>query len=137
MKFVLDTSAFSMLMRRDDHTFSFLKKRRPGDFAIVPPVMAEIEYGIKRLDKASRKYELLNREKNRLFSIFRALPWTAEASVIFGDIKADLEKSGRLIDDFDIAIAAIAKAHHCAVMTANTRHFSRIKNLHCISCTVD
>jgi tRNA(fMet)-specific endonuclease VapC len=91
--------------------------------------MAEIEYGIRRLDNASRKCLLLNSERDRLTALIGVLPWITESSVNFGIIKADLEQRGRLIDDFDIAIAAIAMSHKCSVVTANVDHFRRIHNL--------
>jgi predicted nucleic acid-binding protein len=36
-----------------------------------------------------------------------------------------------MIDDFDIAIGAIAMAHNCGVITTNLSHFKGIKNLEC------
>ena len=39
----------------------------------------------------------------------------------------------KIIDDFDIAIAAIAISHKCAVLTANLKHFERIRDLKSIS----
>jgi predicted nucleic acid-binding protein len=56
-----------------------------------------------------------------------------EASNHFGKIKAHLEQSGKMIDDFDIAIGAIAIAHKSGVITTNQSHFKRIKNLECKS----
>jgi len=131
MRYVLDTTAFSAAMRRDTDWASFFMIRRPGDFATVPPVVAEIEYGIRRLDSSSKKYILLKAEKNRLLSSISVLPWHQDASVNFGKIKSDLEHKGRMIDDFDIAIASIAMAHGCCVLTANLRHFTRIGKLEC------
>ncbi len=61
------------------------------------------------------------------------IPWTAEASVFFGKIKEKLEKKGEQIDDFDIAIASIAQAHECGVITANMKHFCRVENLECMT----
>ena len=46
-----------------------------------------------------------------------------------GGIKAALERAGQLIDDFDIAVAAIALAHGAQVITANLPHFARVKGL--------
>jgi len=59
----------------------------------------------------------------------KVLPWTAESSRLFGSIKAGLERSGELIDDFDIAIAAIAMSHDAGVLTANLAHFRRVPGL--------
>ena len=133
MRFVLDTTAFSAAMRRDTVLLEFLKRHRPGDVATVPPVVAEIEYGIERLDKSSKKYLLLKTERDRWLSVIAVLPWSPNASKLFGKIKADLEKFGQLIDDFDIAIGAIAVAHRCSVITANLNHFQQIRKLQSIS----
>ncbi len=68
MMHVFDTTAFSAVMRRDAGILSLLKKKQPGNFATVPPVVAEIEYGIRRLDNSSRKYLRLNSEKTSAFN---------------------------------------------------------------------
>ncbi|MEE8432638.1 MAG: hypothetical protein V3S16_15425, partial [Candidatus Desulfatibia sp.] len=59
MRYVLDTTAFSAAMRREESLLMFLKKYRPGDICTVPPVVAEIQYGIKRLNNSSKKSLLL------------------------------------------------------------------------------
>lgn len=131
MRYVLDTTAFSATMRREPGLLEILKKHRPRDVVTVPPAVAEIQYGIARLDRSSKKFMLLESERDRLLSIITVLPWSPESSEQFGTIKADLERRGELIDDFDIAIAAIAMAHKRGVITANLTHFSRIKDLEC------
>jgi tRNA(fMet)-specific endonuclease VapC len=47
----------------------------------------------------------------------------------FGDVKADLERRGERVDDFDVAIAAHALASGAAVVTRNVRHFARVRGL--------
>jgi tRNA(fMet)-specific endonuclease VapC len=129
MRCVLDTTAFSAAMRRDESLLELLRQYSPGDIVTVPPVVAEIQYGIERIDRSSKKYYLLKSERDRLLSVISVLPWSNESSDLFGKIKADLERSGKLIDDFDIAIAAIALSHKCCVVSANLNHFQRITNL--------
>ena len=133
MRYVLDTTAFSALMRRDSDLLTLIKGYLPMDIVTVPPVIAEIHYGIKRLKNASKKVLLLKAERDRLLSIINVLPWQSEASKKYGEIKADLENRGMIIDDFDIAIAAIAMSQNCGVITANFKHFERIKDLETIS----
>lgn len=129
MRYVLDTTAFSAGMRREQALLKFIKSHRPKDIVTVPPVVAEIHYGIERLDHLTRKYYLLKSEMDRLLAVIGVLPWSSEASYNFGIIKADLENRGELIDDFDIAIGAISMAHGCTVITANLDHFKRVKDL--------
>jgi predicted nucleic acid-binding protein len=126
---VLDTTAFSAAMRNEPAMVEFLAARQPGDVAVVPPVVAEIEYGIRRLEPGSKKRALLAARREQLLSAIRVLDWTPEASVRSGAIKAALERTGDLIDDFDIAVAAIAQAHGARVVTANLAHFCRVEGL--------
>ena len=133
MRYVLDTTAFSAVMRRDTDLLTLLKGYRPADIVTVPPVVAEIQFGIKRLDSSSKKCLLLMSERDRLLSVIDVLSWQPESSEKYGYIKADLERRGKPIDDFDIAIAAIAMSHKCGVITANLKHFERIKDLECKS----
>jgi tRNA(fMet)-specific endonuclease VapC len=126
---ILDTTAFSAAMRNEPAMVDFLKARPPGELAVVPPVIAEIEYGIQRLEPGSRKRTLLSEREEQLLSAVRVLEWTPPASVRFGGIKAALEHTGQLIDDFDIAVAAIALAHEAQVITANLPHFARVQGL--------
>jgi len=128
---VLDTTAFSAAMRREPGMLDFLRARRPGDLATVPPVVAEIEYGIQRLEPGSRRRALLETERDRLLGAVTVLPWTDESSRRFGSCKARLERDGVPLDDFDIAIAAIALSHDAEVVTANLPHFSRVAGLAC------
>lgn len=128
MTSVLDTTAFSAAMRDEPEIVALLRSGLPGQFAVVPPVVAEIEYGIQRLDEGRRK-TLLAAQKGRLLSAIPVLAWEPEASVLFGALKADLERAGTPIDDFDIAVAAIARAQGAEVITANLAHFRRIHDL--------
>lgn len=131
MKWVLDTTAFSAIMKKDPNVLTLVQNHPPRHIVTVPPVVAEIQFGIKRLDPSSKKCLLLSSERDRLLSVIAVLPWLQESSDYFGKIKADLERRGKLIDDFDMAIAAIALSHNCGVVTANLRHFQRIKSLEC------
>lgn len=131
MIFVLDTTAFSAAMRNEPEMVEFLQKFNPGNIRVVPPVVAEIEYGIARIFASTKKYLLLSAQKERLLKVIKVLPWIPESSEYFGKIKAELENSGNLIDDFDIAIASIAMSHSVHVVTANLSHFKRIEGLSC------
>lgn len=129
--FVLDTTAFSAAIRNEPEMVAFLEKYNPGNIRIVPPVVAEIEYGIERMLRSTKKYLLLSSQKERLLKVIKVLPWIPESSKYFGRIKAELEGAVNLIDDFDIAIAAIAMSHSFHVVTANLTHFKRIEGLSC------
>ena len=47
----------------------------------------------------------------------------------YGQLKHNLEKEGRPIDDFDLLIGSIAKQSNLIVATHNVKHFSHIRGL--------
>lgn len=52
-----------------------------------------------------------------------------EAAKVAGEIYAGLRKEGKLINDADIMIAGIVKAHNAVLVTNNEDHFSRVEGL--------
>jgi tRNA(fMet)-specific endonuclease VapC len=126
---VLDTSAFSRLMQADAVALGCAGEHRPGDLFLTPPVAAEIQFGIARLHPGSRRAQLLRSQYRRWRALVEWLEWTEPASAIFGEQKARLETRGALIEDMDIAVAAIAMANAFGVATCNARHFGRIEGL--------
>jgi tRNA(fMet)-specific endonuclease VapC len=126
---VLDTSALSRLMRAEPVALGHAGQHSPGDLFVAPPVAAEIQFGIARLRGGSRRRYLLRSQYRRWRALTEWLEWTKAASDIFGEQKARLEARGTLIEDMDIAVAAIAMAHGFGVATCNARHFGRIEGL--------
>jgi predicted nucleic acid-binding protein len=104
-------------------------EHRPGDLFVAPPVAAEIQFGIARLRAGSKRVQLLRSQYRRWRALVEWLEWTEAASDIFGEQKARLEERGVLIEDMDIAVAAIAMAHGFGVATCNARHFEKVQGL--------
>jgi len=128
VKYALDTNAFSALMRGDPTMLARLRAVAKPDVGVPQPVLAEIEYGLARLPKSRRRDRLRAR-----FELLRAeiasVAWTDEVSAHFGAIKAELERLGTRIEDFDVAIAAHARAHEAALVTTDRSHMSRVRDL--------
>jgi len=128
VRYVLDTTVVSALMRSEAGPSSRLLQKRPADVLLPQPVVAEIRYGLARLPGSRRKRTLEHHLLTLLAALARA-EWTDEVSRCFGDLKADLERRGERVDDFDLVIAAHGVAHDAAIVTRNTRHFVRIRSL--------
>lgn len=116
-------------MRAEPVALAHAGEHRPGDLFVAPPVAADIQFGIARLRAGSRRVQLLRSQYRRWRALAAWLPWTEAASDIFGEQKARLEARGALIEDMDIAVAAIAMAHGFGVATCNARRFERIEGL--------
>ena len=87
--------------------------------------VAELTHGANR---SIRKDENLA-SLDILLSSMLILSFDEGAGRKFGDLKAELEASGEILDDLDLQIASIALENKAPLITNNTRHFSRIDQL--------
>ena len=86
----------------------------------------ELRFGSALRDDFGVFWERINTE---IISRVKILPIREKEALVSGDILADLKKTGQTIGIENVLIAASALTNQCTVVTANTRHFSRIKNL--------
>ena len=128
MRFVLDTNSVSFLMKGLPSVIGELSLRSRADVFLPQPVICEIEYGLARLAKSKKlgrlrqRFRIIERELQRV-------PWTDQVSRAFGEIKADLERRGLRLEDFDVAVAAHALANDAILVTADVQHMSRVSGL--------
>jgi len=128
VKYVLDTNTLSDLMRGDPAVGERLTSHRRTAVLLPQPVVAEVEYGLSRMRASKRRDRLRGRFEVFLAELQR-LAWTDEVSRAFGRAKADLERRGVRIEDFDVAIAAHALAAEATLVTDNVDHMKRIPGL--------
>jgi tRNA(fMet)-specific endonuclease VapC len=128
MKYVLDTNTVSYLMRGDESVCGRLTALARTDVLLPQPVIAEIEYGLARLAKSARKMRLRGRFEV-LWAEMARCDWSDDVSRVFGEIKSGLERGGSRLEDFDIAVAAHARAIDATLVSDNAEHMSRIEGL--------
>jgi tRNA(fMet)-specific endonuclease VapC len=128
MKYVLDTNTVLFLMRGDSEVSSRLIAHQRKDVSLPQPVVAEIEYGLARMPRSARRARLRRRFDILLADLTRA-EWTDDVSKAFGLIKAELEKRGERIEDFDVAVASHAVSRDAVLVTDNIEHMSRVPRL--------
>lgn len=134
MKYLLDTNIVSELIHGSRIVTDNLILCPRGQVVVAQPVVAEIEFGLALLPRGKRRDELSQRWSRFNNELLRVL-WTDAVSVQFAGIKAQLRKAGRVVEDFDIAIAAHAQAWDLALVTNNNRHFTGIKGLRLVDWT--
>lgn len=125
MRYLLDTDMVSALMRGDPHVAARVTSAPREDVAISQVTVAEIEFGLRYLP-ASRRRRALEAQWSAIAAELIRLPWSDEVSRRFGEQKARLEKVGRRMRDFDLAIAVHALAYGLTLVTAD-RAFGRLK----------
>ncbi|MCW3132903.1 MAG: type II toxin-antitoxin system VapC family toxin [Methanophagales archaeon] len=85
----------------------------------------ELYYGASKTKR--RKINILSVDK--LLRRLLVLQMTEAASKLAGEILADLERKGEIIEFRDAFIASIAITHNTTLFTRNISHFERIEGL--------
>lgn len=60
---------------------------------------------------------------------FQIIEFNQNSSEIFAKLKSKLKKDGKIIADMDLMIASITIAENYTLVTNNTKHFERIKDI--------
>ena len=128
MKYVLDTNTLSYAMGGEPQVCDRLLSLARTDVLLPQPVVAEVECGLARMRRSKRRTRLAARFRAFLDEMSRAA-WTDDVSRAFGSTKADLERRGIRIEDFDVAIAAHALARDAVLVSDDTDHMRRIAGL--------
>lgn len=88
--------------------------------------VGEIYFGACR---STRKDIILRAFSESVFSNVNILSFDMESGVIFGSLKAELEKKGIGCSEPDLRIATIAIQHKLTLITGNIKHFKHIPGL--------
>ena len=98
---------------------------------VALPIIAlyELLYGCARSTVRGRSEAMLKEFLNHGITV---LPFEADDAQHAGDIRADLEKIGQPIGQYDYLIAAQARSRGATLVTANTREFFRVPGLNVV-----
>jgi tRNA(fMet)-specific endonuclease VapC len=126
IRYLLDTNICIYLIKQHPkQVIEHLRTLLVGDVAISAITFAELEYGAA---KSSRPEQ--NREALIAFTApLEVLPFDDDASLHYGEIRADLERAGMIIGAMDMLIAAHARSRSLKLVTNNSREFQRIHGL--------
>jgi tRNA(fMet)-specific endonuclease VapC len=102
-----------------------LATMRQEDVAVSSVVAAELWAGVAKSRERSRNARALS----GFFSGLSVRDWPTDAAPIYGEIKAALERAGRLIGGMDMLIAAHALCENAVLVTNNQAEFRRVKGL--------
>lgn len=123
MKYLLDTNAVISMMKRQHGMQERILEAGLEQCAVSEITLAELYVGFYK-----GKDERQRREVEAVKRLFTILPIT-EAIELYAQNRAELELTGRRIDDFDLLIGSTAVCHNLTLVTHNSRHFLRIPNL--------
>lgn len=130
ISYCLDTNICVRLIRNRPIVGGILEERinaRANALATSTVVMMELLHGAAMSSNPQREHEFVV----GLLARTSVLEFDAQAAEHAADIKADLQRKGRLIGGNDILIAGHARSRGLIVVTGNLREFERVEGLRC------
>ena len=124
-KYLLDTNIVIYVMKKRPIEVMGMFNQNANRMAISTITFSELQHGA---EKSARIQENLSAIEE-FTSLIDVLPYTAKASMHYGDIRAVLEKAGQTIGVNDLHIAAHARSEGLVLVTNNTHKFVRIPGL--------
>ena len=123
-QYILDTDISSYLIRGDHETVTKKFSELYDSCAISSITAAELQYGAKK-----RNNKQLTQKVKAFCNLVEIIPWDEDAAKAYAKLRVELETSGTPIGNMDMLIAASALARKAVLVTNNTEHFSRVKDL--------
>jgi tRNA(fMet)-specific endonuclease VapC len=125
MRYLLDTKMVSDLVRNPQGRVA-ARIAHVGEESVCTSIIvaAELRYGAARKGSARLLAQLLT-----VLDALEILPFETPAEIIYGDLRARLEATGKPIDGNDRLIAAHAVSLAHTIVTDNERGFSRVDGL--------
>jgi tRNA(fMet)-specific endonuclease VapC len=128
MIFLLDTNAFSDLMRKHSRVEGRMSSLPVVERVVICPVVrGEILYGIEQLPQ-SRRRQILERQAAPLFAIIPCEPIPEGAGDHYARIKLTRQQKGLTLDENDLWLAATAMALNSLLITRDS-DFQQIDGL--------
>jgi len=123
--YLLDTDTVIYSLKGEPEVEKNLREHFHDPMKMSVITLMELYYGAHKSQKIAS-----NLAKIKTLEIsFQIIPISEESAEIFGMIKAQLEKAGSPLDDFDLIIASCALSNNLVLVTNNVRHFQRIEGL--------
>ena len=125
MQYLLDTNIVSSLVRKPAGPVTE-RLREVGEQAVATSIIvaAELQYGAAK--KGSAK---LTAQLEAVLSALLVLPLESPAELLYGELRAKLERNGQLIGGNDMLIAAHALSLDMTLVSDNEREFARVDSL--------
>lgn len=125
---VLDTNVISDLLRKHPNSSvtAWFAMQAPATLHTTAVTLAEMLFGLELMPAGTRRDGLMIGTGEIFGKLFggRVLPFDQMAAAEYASIRADRQRAGRPMSQFDSQIAAIARAHDAALATRNTRDFT-------------
>ncbi len=126
MGYLLDTNVCIEILRgRNSALKTRLATKSLNELVLCSVVWAELQCGARLVQNPPQELARLQ----DAFGHWPRLPFDDLAAEAYGEIRAHLQRAGRLIGGNDLLIAAIAQTNGLILVTHNTGEFTRVPTL--------
>jgi tRNA(fMet)-specific endonuclease VapC len=124
--YLLDTNICIYLIKKQPpRVLGQLMEHRPSEVGLSVVTLSELAFGAQKSSAPEK-----NRTALELFiAPFQIFEYSREASFVYGEIRATLERKGTPIGAMDLMIAAHALALGATLVSNNLREFKRVPGL--------
>ena len=126
--YLLDTNILSELVKKQPNPHFLTKLRSEPSQSLHTSSICVFELRFGSALRSDFK-TFWPKIMNDLISRITVLPFGENEAYMAGDILAHLQKTAQRVGLEDVFIGATALTHKCILVTANIRHYSRIKDL--------
>jgi len=123
---MLDTNTMSYIVRgKSPAARAELHRLRGDEIGCISVITeAELRYGTSKRAPGSARLAALN----TLFDRLRILPWGSAEALVYGDLRAKLERAGKVLGNLDMLIAAHAISANATLVTRD-KTFAQVEDL--------
>ena len=123
-RFMLDADTVSYAIRGQGQVAARLLQHRPSELCVSSITLAELKFGAE-----AKRSQKLRRAIRAFATDVAVVPFDEAAADRFALVAAALTRRGEPIGVFDTLVAAHALSLGLAIVTNNTKHFSRVPGL--------
>jgi tRNA(fMet)-specific endonuclease VapC len=125
LKYMIDTNIAIYTLKNRPAKVRAAFKKHSGEICISSVSMGELIYGAEKSARVENNLSIIEGLGARL----KVESFDMKAAMHFGQLRAELAKSGKLIGPYDMMIAGHARALGLILVTNNRREFDRVSGL--------
>ena len=125
IKYMLDTNILIYTIRNRPTKVRQAFKKHSAFLAMSTVTLGELIYGAEKSTQSARNLADIEALAARL----DVVPFDSEAAIHFGQVRAELANSGKVIGPYDLMIAGHARSRGLILVTNNLREFNRVPGL--------
>ena len=126
MLFLLDTNiCIYIIKQKPPQVLEKFKAYQVGDIGISSITVGKLQYGVQKSQFLVKNQQALT----QFLLPLTVVDFNRDAAIIYGDIRAELEKNGTPIGSLDTLIATHALSLDITLVTNNLKEFNRVPGL--------